>query len=232
MATISLNDQIAAVSNAWVPFLFALLVVCVAVWRAFEWAYRATINKTKSNFELSCSQTELLTRNAAIKEENLNETVKKQATHIEILVAEIDNLKKQVDSKREISDDDIRAFRTSIESLSTSIERLSNTSSTAAVQVEELRQANNAVSEAVSHSTPWMPSIGARSGFGVGKLGSNYALGGFTLGEAVSLGRNPFGGSMLSSSERSRSAIARKASAVGLSRSCSGMVSSHWAYSS
>ena len=49
----SLADQFAAVFSAFVPFCVALVFFGVVCWRAFEWRYRAVIDKMKEMSELS-----------------------------------------------------------------------------------------------------------------------------------------------------------------------------------
>jgi len=136
---ISLNDQITAVSHAWTPFVLALLAVGAVVWRVFEWFYSARIEKMKSLFEMSRSQIELATQKSARIEDELNETLKKQTV-------EIERLKEQIGSKPEFKPDSLRSL----------FAELSETISTAMVQAGELRQANNAVSEAARRNTPWL----------------------------------------------------------------------------
>ena len=52
-----LTTELNAILTAPIPFFIAFIVVAgftlTAAWRAFEWRYRAEIEKTKSNFELS-----------------------------------------------------------------------------------------------------------------------------------------------------------------------------------
>jgi hypothetical protein len=69
----SIADQFAAVLNAPLPFLLALGIGAVAVWRAFEWRYGGVIEKTKSLWELA----EHDAAGAKKREDELKKTVQK-----------------------------------------------------------------------------------------------------------------------------------------------------------
>ena len=134
----TLTDQINAVLSAPIPFFFALFIVVVGVWRAFEWAYRATIEKTKSLFELSRSEVQVATAAAARIEAELRDTLKKQAD-------EIEHLKK--------------AKAEEVQSL---LDQLIKTTGTATGQLSALGRANAAVSDAARR--PWLDPIGTPDG--------------------------------------------------------------------
>jgi hypothetical protein len=120
---IPVTEQINAVSNAPIPFFFAVLAISIAIWGAFEWAYRAMYNKARNLSELERSEAVLKAEAASRKEAEFSETMKK-------LIDEIDTLKKEAPSE-------VRLL----------IEKVSSTSSIANNQLNELGRANTAVTE-------------------------------------------------------------------------------------
>ncbi len=126
---ISLQDQVNAILSAPIPFLIVCGAAVAVAWRAMQWLYKARIEKTKHLFELARSEIEVKTGISARIEDELRK--------------EIDSLKRELDSQK------------------TSPEILSLTQKLSSIELKmgELAQANNAVSVAVSRSTPWTQGI-------------------------------------------------------------------------
>jgi hypothetical protein len=136
-----LTTQINAILTAPIPFFVAFIVVAgftlTAAWRAFEWRYRAEIEKTKSNFELSRSEIQILAQIAARKEADLNETLSKQAEEIEGLKKQLDARAKLWPEKGQLPDE-----------LREALAKLSDTTINVKYQAGELGKANNAIADA------------------------------------------------------------------------------------
>jgi len=88
------------------------------------------------------------------------------------LKKEVDELNNEVESlKKEL--DESKVGSSQIFSVTQKIRSVE-------LKMGELAQANNAVSVAVSRSTPWTPSSGARSGFGASKHWGEETRGGLS----------------------------------------------------
>jgi hypothetical protein len=122
----SVADQFAAVLNAPLPFAFALGVVAVAVWRAFEWRYAGVIEKTRSLWELA----EHDAKSAKTREDELKKTVE-----------QLTNELRDIRTDAEAADKLVKIEK---------IEKIEKTAAEVAAQVQKLEKANNAVSETVS----------------------------------------------------------------------------------
>jgi hypothetical protein len=120
----SVADQFAAALSAPLPFVIAVgVAVAVAVgviWRAFEWRYAGVIEKTSSLWKLA----EHDVAAAKKREAELKETV-------EQLTNELNESKKDAE-------------------LADKLVKIEKVAAKAATQVQELRDANNAISETVS----------------------------------------------------------------------------------
>jgi hypothetical protein len=121
----SVADQFAAVLNAPLPFLLALAAVAYFVWRAFEWRYAGVIEKTRSLWELA----EHDAAGAKKRETDLKETVQE-------LTDELSNIREDAEPV------DKRAFVAALEKAKKAAAELG-------AQMQELEQANNAVSDTV-----------------------------------------------------------------------------------
>jgi hypothetical protein len=147
---VSASDQFNGVLNAPILFFFALLVVIGAIWWAFSWAYKAVLDKTKALFELSRSEIQIATQVATRVENELKETVKKQAEELASLLMQIDEASRR------------GPFPTKI--VLDSLAKLSETTAFAQTQMVKLEEANNAISVAVSSCAPWNAPWLDRSG--------------------------------------------------------------------
>jgi hypothetical protein len=137
----------------------------------FQWIYKQRIKKIKHLFELSRSEVEIRTGTAARIEDELNKKVENLTKEIEDLKGRLDE---SVDDETQVSDSTI--ITPGI--LSSVLEDLSSIK----ITVNELSQANNAVSDAVRLSpgsanarlSPGSVTVGSggRSGFGAAESSS------------------------------------------------------------
>ena len=139
------TSQLGAVLSAPIPFFVALATFAFFAamwsWRSFELRYRAEIEKTKSNFELSRSEIQILAQIAARKEADLNETLSRQTE-------EIGSLRKQLDAGAKLGAEKDQLPAELRQSLDKLVTKLSDTTSVAKQQVGELGKANSAIADA------------------------------------------------------------------------------------
>lgn len=125
-------QQIHAVLSAPIPFFIALFAVLafalVAMWRAFEWRYRAVIDRTNELYKIATSEAQLATQVATRGEIELKDTLAKLTERIKGFEKQKDKLPADVRPK---------------------IDDLTSTLLTANSQLSELGKANTAVSEAL-----------------------------------------------------------------------------------
>ena len=125
-------QQIHAVLSAPIPFfvtLFAVLTFALAaMWRAFEWRYRAVIDRTNELYKIASSEAQLAAQAATRKEIELKDTIAKLTERIKGFEKQKDKLPAEVRPK---------------------IDDLTSTLLTANSQLNELGKANTAVSEAL-----------------------------------------------------------------------------------
>jgi hypothetical protein len=120
----SVTDQFFAVLNTPIPFFLAVMAIAWGIWRAMEWRYQGIIDLTKTMHQLA--QTEAQTGKA--KQVELEATVK--------------SLKEELTNFAERNKGD--------QALQPAIQDLSRLTLTAQSQLEQLGQANNAVSNALT----------------------------------------------------------------------------------
>jgi hypothetical protein len=119
----SVGDQFAAVFGALVPFTLAVGTVAVVIWKAISWLYAWRYGGVIERLEAQLRLVEVERRIASDRENNLASTVNS-------LVAELSK------SKAEIEDKVVRRLEGKLKS-----------------DFDQLRQANNAVDEAVRRAT-------------------------------------------------------------------------------
>jgi hypothetical protein len=95
-----LSDQVSAVLTAPIPFTIALVPLGVAMWAAFEWAYRSVLNKRRELYDLSRLEVdhwkiraEQTTKEAVRQIEALNEQLKKEQNLTAQAKTQLDQLK-------------------------------------------------------------------------------------------------------------------------------------------
>jgi hypothetical protein len=133
----TLDQQLSAVFNAWLPFIFAVGAAAVVIWQVMEWRYKAVKEKTAELYDLMNKKTDLAAEEATKTEAALKSTIDEQTKQIELLKAQQD-----------LSEETKAA-----------VAGLERTSSRANNQLRRLSAANNAVSQAVSDTrrimVPW-----------------------------------------------------------------------------
>jgi hypothetical protein len=130
MPTPTLDQQLSAVFNAWLPFIFAVVAAAVVIWRVMEWRYKAVNEKTRELYELLNEKTDLAAERATQTIGELKATIAEQAMQIENLKAQ-QNLSEE--TKAAVAD-------------------MARTSNIATYQLKRLGAANNAISKALSDS--------------------------------------------------------------------------------
>jgi hypothetical protein len=134
---VPLAEQITAVTNAWLPFLFAVGAVAIVIWRAMEWRYTGIIEITKAMHQSAARAEQRAEQKAAALEVTLNK----------------------------LADKVPRKANDSTPSLTFSgadMQDLSDLVSTATAQVGEVRSATDDIADALSQT----PSV-IRAGKGV-----------------------------------------------------------------
>ena len=125
-------QQIHAVLSAPIPFFVALFAVLafalVAMWRAFEWRYRAVIDRTNELYKIATSEAQLAAQAATRRQIELKDTIAKLTERIKGFEKQKDKLPAEVRPK---------------------IDDLTSTLLTANSQLNELGKANTAVSQAL-----------------------------------------------------------------------------------
>ena len=136
-----------------------------------EWLYKARIERAKDLFELSTKEIEIKNKKVAELREEINEKVEDFTKEIANLSSKVESLKKK---------DGENAWASLSEMLSEKVSTLTKDVSSIESTVNELGKAQSEVSKAICQSrdtnTPWFDSTksgsrGARSGYGVGRLG-------------------------------------------------------------
>jgi hypothetical protein len=149
----TVDQQLSAVFNAWLPFIVAVAAIVgpatVAIWRMMEWRYREQYEKIKALYELTTSEAELANQRAKRREDELTSTITGQADRI----ARVESLEKQVQELLQQQEKDAsKEIKESVSELAKSVADLVSSSSKARDQLARLGQANNAVSAALSDS--------------------------------------------------------------------------------
>jgi hypothetical protein len=137
----TVDQQLSAVFNAWLPFIFAVVAAAVVIWRVMEWRYKAVNEKTRELYELLNEKTDLANEVSTQKITELEATIAGQAKPIE-----------KIESQPNLSEETKAA-----------VAALERTSSIATDQLKRLNAANNAVSRALSDTrrviTSWAPLV-------------------------------------------------------------------------
>jgi hypothetical protein len=142
----TVDQQLSAVFNAWLPFIFAVVAItgpaAVAIWRVMEWRYREQYEKTKALYEIVISHAQHAAEAASRTEADLKSTNASRDEEIQGL----NNLLQQLQAQQQAPSEGFLA------GLADGLGDLAKSSSKTKDQLVKLGQANNAVSEALSDS--------------------------------------------------------------------------------